>query len=758
LKIEEIKISEVEELIPNLLRNKLEVNNSVYVTEVKQIEIEDFKKLPGVGKKCTDQLSEFIKIIDEEPEKIIDLYQSKIPKVLGMKVSESASFVEAFETLLEEFFEVVIKKEPAESIRNKKDIRNIDVLRKFYGLRSNIYERDKIGLRHRINKERVRQIATGNLVNDLKSLLNGEYSIDWNCSFNQELTEIITSYKKDLAGHPILNEVKLEAWLSDNGLDGENIITNNYFKFLLFIWGFSPMNKSRYYFMRQNVFYHDESINSDLFQNIGTRVYKFLLSKVIPIPFDDIVMDVLEEFDVEDEIILLACNEVTEIEKTEDGYYQINFSFLSTTHDYVFRLLHEKQKPLSYNELLHLINKRLVLTSQDLTIESLKQSLKKSEYVMPLGKSGIWSLAVSNTNTDSQLKLILKSLRIKDKPLTVQEITNFIQNEFGRTDVNKRSIASNLRNYKKHFVQIIGKKFILSEVAAKYKSQIVETKKPIKKKAKLKSEIIKDEIKRYLIGHTESTVMLRDITKDILKLNSQFSPMDIYGVISESPDIFRKRVDINGKKQIELVSKAENPINTISSKYKWNELKPILEREFESIFKSSSQPTYNNSLNEAMDAFFKIITIKTPEDCSELKGLADRILPTLYKFYVGAIDRNDKLNYLKQIVTSQESYFKVLLRFLQESDYNYIKTNKKGFGDVLGKLSKIDTRKNRFKDSRTASVFEFGKHFSRAYTNRNIDTHSANDWTEAEIIETKTSCLVIMICAAFEYYDEIMRL
>ena len=101
----------------------------------------------------------------------------------------------------------------------------------------------------------------------------------------------------------------------------------------------------------------------------------------------------------------------------------------------------------------------------------------------------------------------------------------------------------------------------------------------------------------------------------------------------------------------------------ISSKYKWNELKPILEREFESIFQSSSQPTYTNSLNDALDAFFKVITIKTPEDCSELKGLADRILPTLYKFYVGAIDRNDKLNYIDYL-TKQRDY-------LTDDSYNY---------------------------------------------------------------------------------------
>ena len=71
-------------------------------------------------------------------------------------------------------------------------------------------------------------------------------------------------------------------------------------------------------------------------------------------------------------------------------------------------------------------------------------------------------------------------------------------------------------------------------------------------------------------------------------------------------------------------------------------------------------------------------------------------------------------------------------------------------------MTKIDPRENRCKDLRAASTFEFGKHCSRAYNNRNTDTHAATEWTEGEIIETKTSCIVMMVYACFEYNNDIL--
>lgn len=129
----------------------------------------------------------------------------------------------------------------------------------------------------------------------------------------------------------------------------------------------------------------------------------------------------------------------------------------------------------------------------------------------------------------------------------------------------------------------------------------------------------------------------------------------------------------------------------------------------------------------------------------------------MHKFYLGASDRNDKLNFLKQIVTSQESFFKILLYYFHNADYQRVKTGRKGFGAVLGYLD-VDNRENRYKRFDQAPKYQYGQHFSRAYENRNMDTHNANNWTEGQIIETKTSCLVIMIYSCFVYYNQISRI
>ncbi|MBY0067840.1 MULTISPECIES: hypothetical protein [Empedobacter] len=758
MELNSIALYNISEIIPNMLYSKFEQNNIKTVGDVKKIELNAFQKFPYVGKKVCELFLVFKEKIETSPEEIIDIYKSTLPKELPINYSEESSFIVIFSSIILDYLKITKDFNHKSKKAKEKQLRNVDIIQKYFGINSKIYTREQIGVRHRINSERVRQIIVDIFYRDISSLLNDEFLESWNLRINKNALELLHSFKKDIAGTYALNEKDISNWLKEYGINEELNSKREFFDLLFKIWGYNKVKTSRHHYLRNNQIYLSNSIDSELFLNVSTKIYTFLEKRVIPTTLEDIIIEVLEEFDVSDEFIQLCCDTIYEIEKTDTLTYQMKFEKLSSINDYTFRLLYEKKKTLSYNELLHLINQRLVQVDQAITLQTLKQTLKKDENVVPLGKTGNWTLAILDPNVDSQIDLILKSFRIHDKPLSEREILNHIHSEYSRVDVSERSVSSNLRNYKEKFKKVKGKKFILSEWEYKYKNDIVKSRIVNNKKStQLKAEKTVEVVKRYLGSDNSEVIYLRDLVKLITTTETDFSRMDIYKAISQNPLVFNK-IQLNEKIFVGLKTNNQDSRNQITVKYKWNELKKILIRELEPIFNSSSQPNYSNSLEEALDAFFKILTKDLPVEISQFNGLADRILPTLYKYYVESSDRNDKLNFLKQIVTSQESFFKILLYYFHNPDYQYVDNHNKGFGVVLERLAKVDKRDNRYKDLRTASIYEFGKHCSRAYNNRNLDTHNATDWTEGEIIETKTSCLVMMIYACFEYYNEINRI
>lgn len=758
MKLNSIELSTISELIPNKLYSKFEQNNIKTIGDVIITDLSAFQNFPYVGKKVCELFVEFKEKIESSPDEIIEIHNSKLPKELPINYSEESSFIAIFSLIILDYLKLTNEFNHKSDKAKERQLRNIDVIQKYFGINSKIYTREQIGRRHRINRERVRQIIVNEFFRDISCLLNGELLEAWNLSINNNALELLHSFKKDIAGTYALNEKDISSWLKDYGINEELDSNREFFELLFRIWGYNKVGTSRHYYLRNNQIYLSNSVDAELFLNVSTKIFTILEQRVIPTTLEDIIIEVLEEFEVSDEFIQLCCDAICEIEKTDTSSYQLKFENLSSINDYVYRLLYEKKKTLSYNEILHLINQRLVKVNQSITLQSLKQTLRKDENIVPLGKTGKWSLTILDPNIDSQIDLILKSFRILDRPLTEREILNHIHSDFSRIDVSERSVGSNLRNYKEKFKKVKGKKFILAEWEYKYKVNIVQTSTPKnQKRAKLKAEKTVETIKKYLGAHSSEVLLLRDLVKVITNSETEVTRMGIYKAISENPLVFDKNKR-NGKMFVGLKTNIQDSRNQQAFKYKWNELKKILVRELEPIFNSSAQLNYSNSLEEVLDAFFKILTKDLPNELSQFNGLADRILPTLYKFYVESSDRNDKLNFLKQIVTSQESFFKILLYYFHNSDYQYVDNHNKGFGVVIERLAKVDRRDNRYKDLRTASNFEFGKHCSRAYNNRNLDTHNATDWTEGEIIETKTSCLVMMIYACFEYYNEINRI
>ena len=76
--INRIKLSKVKSMIPNLLYNKLEVIGKEDIKGVLELDISDFSKGKGIGKKAVKQFVAFHYLILHEPERLLEKYEENI--------------------------------------------------------------------------------------------------------------------------------------------------------------------------------------------------------------------------------------------------------------------------------------------------------------------------------------------------------------------------------------------------------------------------------------------------------------------------------------------------------------------------------------------------------------------------------------------------------------------------------------------------------------------------------------------------------
>ncbi len=148
-----IPLSTVSEIIPNKLFLKFEQNDIKTIGDVKITDLNAFQELPYVGKKVCELFSEFKEKIETSPERIIEIHYSKLPKELPLNYSEESSFIEVFSSIILDYLKLTKEFSHKSEKLQERQIRNIDVIQKYFRINSKKYTRDQIGVRHRINPE-----------------------------------------------------------------------------------------------------------------------------------------------------------------------------------------------------------------------------------------------------------------------------------------------------------------------------------------------------------------------------------------------------------------------------------------------------------------------------------------------------------------------------------------------------------------------------------------------------------------------------
>jgi hypothetical protein len=141
---------------------------------------------------------------------------------------------------------------------------------------------------------------------------------------------------------------------------------------------------------------------------------------------------------------------------------------------------------------------------------------------------------------------------------------------------------------------------------------------------------------------------------------------------------------------------------------------------------------------------------------SGLDGLNEQLLPTLFKFYRHSNDKSDLLNYFKQISTSLDPFLKKILFFVDNAEYNRVKSKNQGLGNVIKALRKLDPDENRYiKVISDLTNYRFAEDMYYAYSNRNSVTHDAKLWGKQQIVNNTIHAISIYIFSVYEYFSEL---
>jgi hypothetical protein len=547
-----IELIYIREIIPEKLYSKFERNNILKVEDVINLDPDDFRKFRSVGVAVEKLFSELKNRIIEDPDLILQLYRQNSPKNLPFESEEMLDIIRMFENIVENYLFIVETskyKTPKEYKRNSRDI---DIIRKCFGLKSVIYQKEKIGKRHRLDPERIRQISE-EFISDIKNLVNGKSLDDKKCSCKSEAVSLMKSFTNELSGEILFNERTLIRIFKDKGIDVSYYSKKNYVLLLLKVLGYEQVPVARYQYLKKNLIFSNGSVENELVLNTADTIVRFLKKRVIPSSLDDIIIEVRNKYDLSDDFIRSVCEMINEIEKTESNNYQMSFEFLSSIRDFACRVLYEEKKSLTYEELLYLINRKLVSADKCIDLAALKRNLRKDKNIEPVGRTGSWSLRHSQ-NTESQIKLIMRTMRILDKPLTTREITDYINNNLHRKDVRYRSVSSHLtRNYRSHFIKLKNNSYALAEAGHKYEQVIGTTKLREKKHGILKVTTITN-IAITILKKYEGSMLLKDLARIVNKTDKSISQMSVYRVINDNPLIFRKTLNLGRQKVVSLIT------------------------------------------------------------------------------------------------------------------------------------------------------------------------------------------------------------
>jgi hypothetical protein len=735
----EILIKNIREEIPSILIAKFESTDILNLEEVLSIDLLEFSQRKGIGQTAVKKLEEFQERIRENLEEFSDL-QTQNTKIHYLPVNEdiitTSNFLDISSETATDFLNLLPKHEHRGIINHLYGLNNADV-----------FTLDDLSLYYPLTKERIRQLKH-EILEDIKSVFHGEPNENLRCHIRQSVSDefkAIQEYlsKKRVFSFSELLETFRDIYSCDNASESSAIID-----LLIDLFGFSKCRKVESVFTKADLIVVAENERKN-FLKAADKTLRHLKKKIVPINEMQAVIEIRRSNkSLTNSQVIDALNVLPEIEILDSGdqtFYQVQFEHLSSAADRAYRVLLEKGDPMYIDNIVSEINHRLAHTGTSKIYDRHSLAIAADKRFVSMAKTGFWTLKEWNKNIDKLEDLVKNALHKLNKPSTYDEIFEVI--EADRPNIKETSVRAITG---RDCLKVTGNKWILPEWKQRY-SDLAFVKR--KKRVNTTEPEHRTEQRALVIKYLDKKAGKRElaskIIKDISPSDGRFSRVSFYKLF-EQEEYFIK--DDTDKLLISLRSQDSN-VKVSVDQFNWKEVSKKLQRDIKEAFEDSTSPSYSQSLSDSIQLFYEFLLEESSE--KELQGLPERILGNMNKYYFDSTDNIDKLNFLKQFLTSTDPLLKKILWFVDRTNYNWIKTHKKGLGEIIDKLSKIDSSKERFKNERTAKAYRFGKQVQAVYHYRNNDTHGANDWTVAELTKTISNCFTFYVFCCAEYYNEL---
>jgi hypothetical protein len=735
----EILIENIKEEIPTILMAKFETVGITNLAEVLSIDLVEFRHRRGVGAIVVDRLSELQEQVKDNLEKFSDV-QIQNTKIHFLPVNEviisTSNFLEVASEVVTDYLNLLPKRQ------------HRGIINHFYGLNnSDKFTIDDLSHYYPLTSERIRQLRLM-LLEEIRKIFKGEFNTELRCEIRQSAEANFTEIHKQLSTKRVLSYDDLidtfrDAYSCENAAENEEIVD-----LLIDVLGFSRCGKVESVFSKADLIVVDEGAKKH-FIKAADKTLRYLKKKIIPVNEMQAVIEIkrsnrsLQNIHITDSLNVLP--EIEILDSEDQTFYQAKFEHLASAADRAYRVLLEKGDPMYIDDIVSEINYRLAHTGTSKIYDRHSLAIVADKRFVSMAKTGYWTLKEWNKNIDKLEDLVKSALYKLNKPSSYEEIYQVISAD--RSNIRENSVRAITG---RDCLKVSGNKWILPEWRQKYSDlAFVKRKKRINTAEPGHRTEQRAQVIRYLKKKKNGKELASKIIKDLQVLDQRFSKVSFYKLF-EQEEYFIK--DGSSKMTITLRVQ-DSTVNISVDQYNWKDVSKKLERDVSGAFSDSTSPSYSHSLSDSVQLFYQLITKETTEN--EFHGLPERILGNMKKYYFDSNDNIDNSNFLKQFLTSTDPILKKILWFINRAEYDWIKTHKKGLGDIIDKLSKLDSTRERFKDKRTARAFKFGKQVQSVYFYRNNDTHGANDWTIAELTNTISNCFAFYIFSCAEYYSEL---
>lgn len=530
-KIKNIKIASLGKLMHKQVLTLLLSNGILKVKDLDSLSVEMFQ---SSGKKKAQRYAEFLAIVFNKPELILQASSDYLPVILPSEPQVN-DFFGLFSLFIKECYEVRFRH--AVSFSKKKGIeKKAKIILNYYGIADysskalNVSEVSEMF--DEIALERVRQIIKIE-IDYFRELLTHGKDKGNNIIISESLLSFYRKLNERLPSKVYAENLLCELLRSEYFNFEVNSKEYRYLVFFLDILGFKLETTCKALLKNESVFIKTLKLRYPFkkrYFDLSLSVFKYLRKEVLSVNINTLFVEMSKNFDCSLEEVLAVCENSSFVENLSVGdtyIFQIKFYRLSSCVDMAYRVLKEGEaKPVTRHELARMINERLNKEGglvTEIKGDVLATQLAYSKRFKSRGRKS-WVLKEWGVNVDIVRHVLLKCFEIEKKPLSISELHDLVLNVYKRDDISIDIVRYFLQ--RPHFNSIPcdgGLKYIAKEYVGDYSDL-----------AALRKLIIVDWRLVLDILHKNPDSRLRDLYTHCKRANVNVSFLRLSGYLSNN--------------------------------------------------------------------------------------------------------------------------------------------------------------------------------------------------------------------------------